>query len=1063
MRWCRMRDPRRVLLALPVAALLAAGATVVTVAPAGAQLTGVTFSSVVSGNTDGCGQAGTTSLYCWGDDTYNELLDGGADSDPLEPNLLNLSTTLGTNTITAYATGNKTTCILTSAGGLFCWGYNGQGQVGDDTNTNATSPEAVKFNGTPTGTFDQLVGGGDKTFCALTSASQIWCWGGNQNGQLGDDTSANANEGNQVVTSTGLSGKTITQLAGWSDTFCALASTGEAYCWGAGYDWNLGNDSEANSNVPVPVDTAVLPEGVTIAQIAPSTTHTCFIDSQDNVWCWGSNIDGVNGLGDPDGSIDPGGNSWFAVPQKVTGLDGLGVTAITSSDVNSCAITDAASNNLYCWGGQPVGDGNQNGIVISPEHITAGDIAGKELTTVSAADYSVCAVDTVGSVFCWGDNSYGQIGDGTTYQSVSSEIVSTSPSETSSQTVPNTPVDVQFLAYATEVDLTWLPPYDDGGSDISSYTGSATDTGTDLTTTCAGAQTDGLWGCDITGLTTGDTYVVQVTATNSTGTSVPNSVGDVTLPAVPDAPTLDSVSVTATSITATWTPGASDNGQPIEAFTVAATTATTSDECSAGATATSCSITSFSHPIEVGSTFSVTVEATNDNGNSPPSNEITAILGNPPDGPQSPSAVVSSHQIAVSWSPPVDDGGTPITGYLAKATHGSSSATCQVGDLATGCTITGLTNGDTYAVTVVAQNEAGNSTPVSVGSYEPIGPPPAPTLLTATPSAGQIAATWSAPPTDGGSSLTGYTATANDGNAPESCTAGGSATGCTITGLVNGEHYTVTVTASNTYGAGSVSNSLTATPGTLPTAPSFAAVTPSTGSVALTWNAPTSNGGEAITRYVVTSVPPSAGCSTVAFTCTVTKLVPQTKYTFFVVAVNAVGDSPRATSAAVYPFRPKFFQESIASTVEASGVAFSVVVGDMPKGSVATFTMSYAGQIKCAASIYLQCGITERQSHPGPYKITVTDGKLSYVVWYTVPLLSAPAGVKLGAVGIIKIGYCPASAPVTFTVGGKNYTTKATPGGIASVGIKFTKKGTFTVTATVKGTVITPMPKIKVT
>jgi alpha-tubulin suppressor-like RCC1 family protein len=1059
MRRCRFRASRRALFAVPAAATLLA--SVIAVMPAGAQITGVSFSSVVAGNANGCAEASPTALYCWGDDTYNQLLDGGNDAQPTEPNLLSLSATLGSATIASYATGNKTTCILTSTGLVYCWGYNGQGQVGDDSNVNATSPQALKFNGTPNGTMTQLVGGGDKTFCALTSAtaSQIWCWGGNESGQLGNDTSANSNEGN-LVTNTLYSGDKISQLAGWSDTFCAVASNGEAFCWGAGDDWNLGNDSEANSNVPVQVETSELPVGVTVKEIAPSTTHTCFLDTQSNVWCWGSNINGVNGLGDPDGSTDP--NSWFSVPQKVTSLDTLGVTSVVSSDVNSCAL---AAGALYCWGGEPVGDGNQNGSILSPELITAGDIYDRTISDVSVGDYNVCAVDSQSSLYCWGDNNYGQNGDGTTYESVTSEEIATSPSATTISTVPNSPVDLQVDPTATQLALTWQSSFDDGGSAITSYTGSATDVATDVTTTCTGAVIDNAWGCDINGLTVTDTYIVSVTATSNTGTSVPDSVGDVVLPDVPDSPTLDVVRVTFDSITATWTPGASDNGQPVEAFTVAATTISTSNECAGSASQTMCTI-DFSDGIASGSTFSVTVEATNDNGNSAPSNEITAILGYPPGVPQDASGIVSTGQVAVSWSAPLADGGTPITGYVATATQGANSLTCLGGPDDTGCTITGLTNGLTYDVTLVAQNQAGNSSSVDLGNFEPTGPPTDPTLTEAKPGVAEITAAWTAPLSNGGDPLTGYTATATSGGAPVTCNAGPTVTTCLLTGLTDGTTYSVSVIASSNLGGSGSSNSLTATPGTAPSAPSAptAALT-ATGSVTLTWTPPSSTGGNPISKYVIASNPASAGCSTTgALTCKVSGLIPTDEYTFTVTASNSFGNSPASPSTltGIYPFLPKGLGEEILTEVVSKEVSFPVILGDATPGTSVSVVMDYGGTIKCTANAFRQCVVKEKQPIAGHYELQASDGKLKATLWYYEPLMTVPAGAKVNTVFDVKFNECPPGVTVSINVDGKNFSAKSTSAGLAIIAVKITKTGTYTVTATVKGTVISPTAKTKI-
>src|SRR6185295_18385956 len=118
--------------------------------------------------------------------------------------------------------------------------------------------------------------------------------------------------------------------------------------------------------------------------------------------------------------------------------------------------------------------------------------------------------------------------------------------------------------------------------------------------------------------------------------------------------------------------------------------------------------------------------------------------------------------------------------------------------------------------------------------------PGAPTLNTATPGDTQVALSWTAPSSSGGSAITGYTATASPGGA--TCATGG-ATTCAVTGLTNGVSYSITVTATNLAGTGPASNALSATPGTTPGAPTLNTATAGNGQVTLGWSAPSSDGG----------------------------------------------------------------------------------------------------------------------------------------------------------------------------------------------------------------------------
>ncbi|MFN8078080.1 MAG: fibronectin type III domain-containing protein [Kineosporiaceae bacterium] len=179
-----------------------------------------------------------------------------------------------------------------------------------------------------------------------------------------------------------------------------------------------------------------------------------------------------------------------------------------------------------------------------------------------------------------------------------------------------------------------------------------------------------------------------------------------------------------------------------------------------------------------------------------------------PAAPGTPTATAGTAQASVSWTAPSWDGGNAITSYLATASPGGASCTTAT----TSCTITGLTNGTSYTVTVTATNDVGTG-PASPAStaITPTGSPGAPTAITATAStstSGQADVTWTAPANDGGSAITSYTATATaSGQGTVTCTAASSP--CALTGLVDGVTYSVSVTATNALGTSAPSAATT--------------------------------------------------------------------------------------------------------------------------------------------------------------------------------------------------------------------------------------------------------------
>ena len=267
-----------------------------------------------------------------------------------------------------------------------------------------------------------------------------------------------------------------------------------------------------------------------------------------------------------------------------------------------------------------------------------------------------------------------------------------------------------------------------------------------------------------------------------------------------------------------------------------------------------------------------------------------------PSAPAAPGVVRGNGSVAVTWVAPVT-GGSPINGYTATAYAGSVGVRTCTTTGALSCTISGLSNGLPYTVKVKAANAVGaGAESVASSSVTPATVPSAPAAPGVVRGNGSVAVTWVAP-ANGGSAITGYSATAYSGSVVRgSCVASGSARTCTITGLVNGTTYTVRVKAANIVGRSVASlPSSPISPGsasTVPSAPAKPGVARGNGSVAVTWVAPVT-GGSAITGYTATAYEGSVAirtCTTTgALSCTISGLVNGTAYTVKVKAANAVG------------------------------------------------------------------------------------------------------------------------------------------------------------------------------
>ena len=245
-----------------------------------------------------CQSAG--AAYCWGQGGQGQLGNGTTTATQDTPVAVTTSgTPLSGLTLTEITTGTSYTCALSSAGAAYCWGKNNSGQLGNGTTTTPQdTATAVTTSGTPMSgvTLTQIAGGlGGAFVCALSAAGAVYCWGGGASGQLGNGTATATQDTAVAVTTSGtpMSGVTVTQITAGQDQACALGSAGAVYCWGGDTDGDLGNNSITQSDVPVAVSTSGVLSGVTVTQItAGGRFWTCALGSTGAAYCWGLNNSG---------------------------------------------------------------------------------------------------------------------------------------------------------------------------------------------------------------------------------------------------------------------------------------------------------------------------------------------------------------------------------------------------------------------------------------------------------------------------------------------------------------------------------------------------------------------------------------------------------------------------------------------------------------------------------------------------------------------------------------------------------------------------------------------------
>lgn len=396
--------------------------------------------AVTTGSAHSCALLADATVKCWGQNIDGQLGDGTGGLPPA--NVARLTPTLvsGLTGVAEVSAGAFHTCARKTDGTVWCWGFNALGQLGDGTTTNRATPvqvgglrgaTAITAGGSHTcaivaggearcwgaGNAGQLgVAGSSKApvavpglaglkaisagtghTCVIDSAGGAQCWGANASGQLGDGSRTSRSAAAGV---SGL-GSSVASIAAGGTQTCAVTTAGAAFCWGAGTSGELG-DGTTRKDSPTPV--AVSGIGAGAVAVAAGASFNCALLSTGTVQCWGDGYSGQTGTG-----------TWSGTTAAKTPVTVPGLGAVSAASTNFRTACGVVAGNVSCWGwggDGNLGTGTAGAASPSPAAVTLPAGAAGVVADVGVGFAHTCVRTTTKRVFCWGLNSSGQLGDG---------------------------------------------------------------------------------------------------------------------------------------------------------------------------------------------------------------------------------------------------------------------------------------------------------------------------------------------------------------------------------------------------------------------------------------------------------------------------------------------------------------------------------------------------------------------------------------------------------------------------------------------------------------------------
>jgi alpha-tubulin suppressor-like RCC1 family protein len=349
-----------------------------------------------------------TKVVAWGSNSYGQVGDATT-TRRLLPGATDATGVLAGKTIIAVAEGYLHSLVLCADGTVAAWGHNGYGQLGNGGTAPGSVPVAVDRSGVLAGKTVVAIAAGPFHNLALCSDGTVAAWGYNNYGQLGTGTKETSRVPVRVNPTGALDGKQVVAVAAAAYHSFALCADGTLAAWGYNDEGELGDGSTANSSVPVAVDLSGALAGKRIASLSAGQYHTLALCTDGTLLAWGYNNRGQLGNGSIVSSkvpVDIGSSGVLA---------GKPVVATRASGAHSLAL--CADGTLVAWGWNKHGElgltgDAQSNVPVAIDLTGAG--GGIALTQIALGGSHSLALFADGTLAAWGDNTYGQLGNSST-------------------------------------------------------------------------------------------------------------------------------------------------------------------------------------------------------------------------------------------------------------------------------------------------------------------------------------------------------------------------------------------------------------------------------------------------------------------------------------------------------------------------------------------------------------------------------------------------------------------------------------------------------------------------